>query len=346
MSLLKGLFKVKKALADGSTRFYCYAWRGGPLLVTPDGAPMQPHDPALAKMFNAAHDKRRSPDTGDLAMLVREFRQSSDFRTKSAASKREYHRYLDDICQRFGGLSLADLEDKATRGKFKAWRDEMSATPRTADYAWTTLARVLSVAKDRGRIAVNVCERGGRLYKADRSEKIWTVDDIAKFKAFAPKELRLALTMALWTGQRQGDLLRAPWSAYDGKTLKVRQGKTGARVAVPIGQPLRELLSATVRVALTILTNAHGKSWTSEGFSRSWRKACAEAGVMGLTFHDLRGTAVTRMALAGCTAAEIGSLTGLKLSDVDAVLDAHYLGDRANLAVNAMSKLEGYVTLP
>jgi integrase len=303
MSPLKGLFKVKKALADRSTRFYCYAWRGGPLLVTPDGAPMQPDDPSFPEAFKAAHDKRRNPDTGDLAMLVREFRQSSDFRTKSAASKREYHRYLDDICRRFGGLTLANLEDKATRGQFKAWRDEMAATPRTADYAWTTLARVLSVAKDRGRLAVNVCERGGRLYKADRSEKIWTVDNIAKFKAFAPKELRLALTMALWTGQRQGDLLRAPWSAYDGKTLKVRQGKTGARVAVPIGQPLRELLSATVRVALTILTNAHGKSWTSEGFRRSWRKACAEAGVMGLTFHDLRGTAVTRMALAGCTAA-------------------------------------------
>ena len=80
----------------------------------------------------------------------------------------------------------------------------MSATPRTADYAWTTLARVLSVAKDRGRLAVNVCERGGRLYKADRSEKIWTADDIRKFKAVAPKELRLALMMALWTGQRQG----------------------------------------------------------------------------------------------------------------------------------------------
>jgi len=101
----------------------------------------------------------------------------------------------------------------------------MSATPRTADYAWTTLARVLSVAKDRGRIAVNVCERGGRLYKADRSEKIWTVDDIAKFKAFAPKELRLALMMAFWTGQRQGDLLRAPWSAYDGKNVEGSAGQ-------------------------------------------------------------------------------------------------------------------------
>jgi len=105
MNLLKGLFKVKKALTDGSIRFYCYAWRGGPLLLTADGTPIQPDDPFVLKSFKAAHNKLRNPDTGDLAMLVREFRQSSDFRTKSAASKREYHRYLDDICQRFGGLT-------------------------------------------------------------------------------------------------------------------------------------------------------------------------------------------------------------------------------------------------
>ena len=47
------------------------------------------------------------------------------------------------------------------------------STPRKADYAWTTLARVLSVAKDRGRIPVNPCERGGRLYEADRKDKVW-----------------------------------------------------------------------------------------------------------------------------------------------------------------------------
>src|SRR5262249_51202909 len=47
----------------------------------------------------------------------------------------------------------------------------------SADYAWTVLQRILSVAKDRGKIKTNPCERGGRLYEADRSDKLWT-DDI------------------------------------------------------------------------------------------------------------------------------------------------------------------------
>lgn len=46
------------------------------------------------------------------------------------------------------------------------------------------------------------------------------------------------------------------------------------------------------------------------------------------------------MALAGCTAAEIGALTGHKLSHVDSILDVHYLGCKPELAANAVRKLE------
>ena len=33
--------------------------------------------------------------------------------------------------------------------------------------------------------------------------------------------------LALWSGARQSDILRLPWSAYDGKHIRLRQGKTG-----------------------------------------------------------------------------------------------------------------------
>jgi hypothetical protein len=39
-------------------------------------------------------------------------------------------------------------------------------------------------------------------------------------------------------------------------------------------------------------------------------------------FHDLRGTAMTRLALAGCTEAEIATITGHSPRDVAATLDA------------------------
>jgi hypothetical protein len=41
------------------------------------------------------------------------------------------------------------------------WRDELAAkSVRQADYAWTVLARILSVALKRGKIDVNPCAAG------------------------------------------------------------------------------------------------------------------------------------------------------------------------------------------
>jgi integrase len=89
-----------------------------------------------------------------------------------------------------------------------------------------------------------------------------------------------------------------------------------------------------------VLVNSIGPPWTSDGFRTSWRKACAAAGIVGVTFHDLRGTAVTRLALAGCTEPEIATLTGHSLKDVRAILDANYLHRDRTLAESAIRKLE------
>jgi integrase len=89
-----------------------------------------------------------------------------------------------------------------------------------------------------------------------------------------------------------------------------------------------------------ILLNSDGRPWTQDGFRASWGKACDKAGVVGVTFNDLRGTAVTRLALVGCTEAQIASITGHSLNDVRSILDAHYLHRDVELARTAIHKLE------
>lgn len=339
---LKGVAKVKKRLADGSTRTYYYAWRGGPLLKDRDGNPLQtPSAPEFHVAYVDAHKERVTRPEGNMASLVALFRDSPEFKGKADSTKAEYRRYLDMIDAEFGTMPLRAIENIRARGKFKAWRDTMSDNPRKADYAWTTLARVLSIAKDRGKISLNVCERGGRLYKSDRAENVWGADAIRAMMEHSSHPLRLALMLALWTGQRQGDLLRLPWSAYDGRFLRMKQGKTGARVKIPVVGLLKEVLDeeAKKKTSTTILTNTRGGSWTSDGFKTSWGKAVTKAKVEDLTFHDLRGTAVTRLALAGCEVSEIAAITGHSIKDAASILDAHYLGGRFELAEQAMSKL-------
>ena len=62
--------------------------------------------------------------------------------------------------------------------------------------------------------------------------------------------------------------------------------------------------------------------------------------MVGVTYHDLRRTAVTRLAIVGCTEAEIATLTGHAMRDVRAILDAHYLHRDPALAESAVRKLE------
>jgi len=115
-------------------------------------------------------------------------------------------------------------------------------------------------------------------------------------------------------------VLRLPCSAYDGKAVRLQQSKTGRRVVIPAGEPLRSLLGRTQRQGPLILTTSGGKPWTSDGFRSSWRKACDRVGIEGLTFHDLRGSAVVRLALADATVPQIASFTGHSLRDVEAIL--------------------------
>ncbi len=175
---------------------------------------------------------------------------------------------------------------------------------------------------------------------SSETDKLWRDDDIAEFLGSAGQEMALALMLALWTGQRQGDVLRLPWSAFDGSYIRFQQSKTGRRIVIPAGEPLRVLLSRTERRGPMILTNKRGTPWTSDGFRTSWGKACDVAGIKGLTFHDLRGSAVVRLALADATVPQIATFTGHSLHDVEAILDAHYLGRDAKLAEIAIMKLE------
>jgi integrase len=89
-----------------------------------------------------------------------------------------------------------------------------------------------------------------------------------------------------------------------------------------------------------ILPDSYDRPWTSDGFWTSWSKACARAGVTGLTFHDLRGSAVVRLAVAEATVPQIATFTGHSLKGVEAILEGHNLGRDLQLAEAAVLKLE------
>jgi integrase len=335
---LKGIHSAYVTLADGTEKIYWYAWRGGPRLRG------EPGTPDFIASYNAAVAQRTPTPEGRLQSLLDGYQRSQNFLRRRERTRLDYVRQIRIIEKDFGDFPLKALAARQTRGVFLDWRDRLALkSVRQADYAWTLLALVLAWAKDRGRIDVNPCEKGGRLYDGTRVDCVWSIEDEAAFLKHAPKHLHLPLLLALWTGQRQGDLLRLTWSAYDGDYFKLKQSKTGARVQVPVGAPLKAALDHATKRSPIILLNSDGRPWTPDGFRVSWRKACAKAAIENLTFNDLRGTAVTRLALVDCTEAEIAAITGHSLRDVHSILDAHYLHRDPKLADSAIRKLEfGY----
>lgn len=348
---LKGINTTRKKLASGREVTYYYLGKGGPRL---EG---QPGSPEFMASYLAAVEAQRLIPKDTLQAVIDAFQTSSDFTSLAVKTRADYKKHIKHIETEFGDFPIKALMDRRSRGEFLAWRDRIGVTSRRqADYRFSVFARIMAWGFDRGLVPNNPCERPGRLYRSSRSESVWSDEDEAAFLEKAPAHLHLALIMALWTGQRQGDLLKLTWSAYNGTHLRLKQSKTGARVVIPVGAPLKAALDEAKRKLseidegkprpLTILATTDGTSWTESGFRASWRKACAKAGVVGVTFHDLRGTAVTRLAICEASEAEIATLTGHSLRDVAAILDAHYLKRDPRMAESAVRKLEGRTKSP
>ena len=335
---LKGINSRRKRLADGSFKIYYWAWKGGPPLVG------EPGTPEFLASYNEAGATKIAPPTGVLLTLLFRFQESAEFQHGiSPRTRRDYIKQIKRIEQAFGDFPIKGLNDPRSRAIFLEWRDKLAQTSlRQADYAYGTLARILSWAHNRGMIATNPCSKGGKLYHGSRASKIWHDEEVSRFLRTAPPYLQLAMLLAINTGQRQGDLLRLPWSAYDGSTIKLRQRKTGAYVPIPVADALKAALDTAPRQSPIMLTNSDGKPWSESGFQGAWGKATMRAGIRGLTFHDLRGTAVVTLARAGCNEVEIYSITGHKPGDVQAILTAHYLPRDAEVAGNAIAKLNRY----
>jgi integrase len=194
---LKGINSIRKRLADGSFRTYHYAWKGGPPLRG------EPGTPEFVNSCNEAAAKKVAPPTGVLLALLFRYQESADFQFGIAArTRRDYIKQIKRIEKAFGDFPIKALDDPRAKAKFLEWRDQLAQTSlRQADYAYATLARILSWAHERGLIAKNPCVKGGRLYHGSRVHKIWNDEDVARFMRTAPSYLLLAMLFAINSGR-------------------------------------------------------------------------------------------------------------------------------------------------
>jgi integrase len=317
---LKGLFKVRS-----KGRTYYYAWRGGPRL---EGEPGSPE-------FHASFQEARNPlsrvDKSKLAAWVTLYRASDEYKGLAESTRANWAPWLDEMKAHFGTLSMRQFDRPKIRIAIRQWRDRWKATPRAADYAKQVLSRVLSFAVAEGAIQFNPCEGIPNIYHSDRSELVWTPEDIDALCAGAPKEIVWAAKLAAHTGLRLGDLVKLGWSSVGDLAIERRTGKSrGRRTAtIPLTAACRALLDEIPKRAATVLTSTRGHSWTTNGFGTAWSRAFNASPLKGrdLHFHDLRGTAATNFYRADFTIREIAVIMGWSEDKVERLIDRYVKRD-------------------
>jgi site-specific recombinase XerD len=249
--------------------------------------------------------------------------------------------------EEFGDLPALALNDPRVRKDFLDWREKVakSSGRREADHRLSAISAMLTWAVDRGHVTSNHIRGFRRLYHGDRAERIWLPDHIGAFMKVASLEMQRALIIALHTGQRQADILKLPWSGYDGQTITLRQGKASRKgvraspISIKGTAALRKMLDELPRNSPIILTTKTGRPFKKRYFASQWKSATEAAEITDLHFNDLRGTAVTLLSEAGNTVQQVASVTGHSLKTVTIILEK-YLARTRGLSDAAIMNFE------
>ena len=125
-----------------------------------------------------------------------------------------------------------------------------------------------------------------------------------------------AFKLGIGTGERTGDCCAMAWDDFDGEYICVVQEKTGARVWIYCPARLRSYLAALPRAGRYILsrnlTQPLGKRAVQRAVAKVREVIGVKDGMDRLVPHGWRYTAAVQLAEAGCSDAEIQSVTGHK----------------------------------
>lgn len=258
-----------------------------------------------------AYQKRQKASGDTIGELISAWEGSPEWRALAATTKSGYGTYLRPLI----GMERVRVKD-ITRRELIAIRNAIAVE--RGNGAATAFVRATSAlfgwAIEAGYIDYSPMTKVKRLPGGHLPA--WSASEVEMALAVLPEHLRRPVILALYTGQRRGDLIRMPWSAYDGSRIRLVQEKTHTPLIIGIPQELKAELNSwrSAASATLILTNKFGRPWQAANLSKQLGDALAK--IDGFpphrNIHGLRKLAATNLAEAGCTLHEIAAITGHK----------------------------------
>lgn len=324
----------------GRQRFYYR--RNGRRFALP-GLPGEPefmaaYEAAAARFVEPSTAKSLAPREGTFNALALAYYGSPSFLSLRPSTQTTYRGIIDRWRKKNGDKRVTHLQ---RRHVVDFVSEQMKASgPWAANNLLSTLKILMRFAVDNEWCKDDPTLNVRPIRAKSEGFATWSEADISAFEKRWPvgTRERLAFALLLYTGQRRGDVVNLGWQHVRGSTIRVTQSKTGASLAIPLHPQLRSILEGTTRDNLTFIVTAQGKGFTAAGFGNWFREACDAAKLKKRSAHGLRKAAARRLAEAGCSALQIGAITGHKtLKEVSRYTVA---ADQARLARDAIKRLK------
>src|SRR5436190_14133067 len=267
------------------------------------------------------------------------------FQSLAANTRKNYLRQLGFIKSKLGNIPLEGI----TRKVLIEYLETVPGTVALRRVSRNVWLNMFSLAIARGDAKDNPVA-GLTLAGNRRRTELWMPEDVAAWLQYCVGDpsgprWRLLVMLLLYTGQRIGDVLAMTWADYDGEYIKVVQQKTKAKADVYCHHVLKaelETWRGSQKVfGATILTRYDGKPLSYNRVRNRTTEILTAIDRRHLQLRDLRRTAATKLAEAGCTTPQIASITGHSIDRCQRILDTYVVKTRAT-AKAAIEKLERF----
>ena len=327
----------------GRLRFYFRKGKGARVaLPGRPGSPefMVAYQSALSGVPLKKNEERKRGELGTFDRLVQDYFSSPDFLRMTAGTQRNYRRVIERLLrdEKIGHRLVSQM----TRQHVQTIMAKRAATPGAANDLLKKIRILLHFAMDNGW---RKDDPTLRLKKFAAGEfHTWTEDEISAYEKrweIGTRE-RTAFALLVYSGQRASDVKAMSWQDVENSAIRVVQGKTGAKLWIPMHPDLSRILAAWPRTNLVMLTTSFGKPFTSKGFSNFMADRIGLAALPErCVTHGLRKAAARRLAEAGCSANEIAAVTGhVSLEEVARYTKAAEQKRLAQAAIGRLGKQE------
>ena len=306
--MLPRRLKYVKVQPGAANREYQYFRHKGVYQRLPDPPGCAEYHRRYAELLASTEVKPEAVFEGSVKACIDDFRASTEFQALKPKTQKDYDRELLQF-DVWHDLPLKGIERKHIK---KVW-ETLKDRPRKQKLFAQVASRLFEWAIDAGLVDTNPAKKIKRVGAAQETRG-WTDAEVDAFSALCPPgPMMTAFMLALYTGQRQGDVLKMARTSYDGSIITLRQSKTGTSLRISAHRDLKAYLETLPGDTLLFVTDANGRPFSADRLRKQFVDVRSAAELRDdLQFRGLRNTAANRLAEAGATPHQIQAITGHK----------------------------------